>query len=168
MANSELQGKTFNIPDNVKNHLSKIFNAYKGDQTVEGFGRLRTLTSKDSITYEQIKRIKNFFDTYTGKRNDTPYLLNGGTIMKEWVNSALEDARQNIKGKKTSMSDIGMDNQFIDDHSKDGVRIDSHDSDVKKILRKEGIYNMGIMNDLINTINKNKQLWHTEHRFHQF
>jgi hypothetical protein len=167
MANSKLQGKSINIPENVKKHLKKIFNAYRGNKNVEGYERLKGLSEKDVITYEQLKRIKNFFDNYEGGRNTTPYLLNGGTMMKEWVNTVLQDARQNIEGKKKIMKDTGISNQYIKTHSKDGVKIDQHDSDTNKILRQEGIYSIGIMEGLIKTINKNKQLWQTEHQSHQ-
>ena len=96
MANSDLQGKEIEIPKEVKTHLGKIFNAYKGDKTAEGYNRLKNLMDKKNISYEQMKRIKNFFDNYNGKNKETPYLLNGGTLMKDWVNKSLEDARQYI------------------------------------------------------------------------
>jgi len=161
MANSSLQGKTFKIHDKVKKHLKKIFDAYKGDKTKEGYQRLRKLVDKDVISYEQLKRIKNFFDDFNGSVDDTSYLLNGGSIMKKWVNFTLENARKNIEGKKKSMKDVGMDNQYIKTHSKDGVKLDTHDSDVQKILRQESIYNMEIMKSLITNISKNKKLWQT-------
>lgn len=163
MANSKLQGKKTFIPEKVQNHLSRIFTAYKGDKTTEGYTRLKTLVDKDQITYEQMKRMKNFFDNYNGNRNASPYLLNGGTMMKDWVDGTLKDARKNIEGKKKSMKDVGMDNQYIKNHSKDGVRIDPHDSDTNKILRQEGIYSIGVMESLIKIIDKNKQLWHKHH-----
>ena len=43
MANSSLQGKCIKIDGEVKNHLLKIYNAYKGDKTNEGYGRLKNL-----------------------------------------------------------------------------------------------------------------------------
>ena len=162
MPNSKLQGKTMDIPEKVKTHLSRILTAYRGDKTVEGYSRLKTLTTKDTVSYEQMKRMKNFFDNFDGTVNDTSYLLNGGSLVKEWVEVSLKDARKNIEGKKKAMKDTGMANQYQKDHSKDGVKIDPHDSDTNKILRQEGIYNMGVMENLIKTINKNKQLWHTE------
>jgi methylglyoxal synthase len=72
-----------------------------------------------------------------------------------------------IEGKKKAMNSVGMPNQYIKTHTKDGVRIDPHDSDVKKILRQEGIYNIGIVDSLINEIYKNKKLWHKDNKFHQ-
>jgi len=168
MANSKLQGRKMFIPEKVQTHLSRIFTAYKGDETAEGYARLKKLVDKDQISYEQMKRMKNFFDNYDGNRNSTPYLLNGGTMMKEWINKTLKDARKNIEGKKKAMKDVGMSNQYQKTHSKDGVKIDPHDSDTNKILRQEGIYSIGIMEDLIKTIDKNKQLCLTEHQSHQY
>ena len=103
MANSKLQGKKTYIPEKVKTHLSRIFTAYRGDESVEGYARLKKLVDKDEISYEQMKRMKNFFDNYEGGKNETPYLLNGGTLMKSWVDKTLKDARQNIEGKKKAM-----------------------------------------------------------------
>jgi len=170
MANSGLQGKTIPIEDKVKKHLNKIFNAYKGNKTVEGYNRLKNLVDSDEISYEQLKRIKNFFDNFNGNINDTPYMLNGGTMMKKWVDYVLYVSRKGLEGKKKSMSDVGMDNQYIKNHSKDGIRIDPHDSDTNKILRQEGIYNIGIMDSLIKTIDKNKELWHKQNgnQSHQY
>jgi hypothetical protein len=163
MANSSLQGQSAPVHDKVKKHLNIIFNAYKGNKTVEGYSRLKNLVDSNEISYEQLKRIKNFFDSFSGDVNDTPYLLNGGTMMKKWVDYTLDKARKGLEGKKKAMSDVGMDNQYIKNHSKDGVRIDPHDSDTNKILRQEGIYNIGIMESLIKTIDKNKELWHKHH-----
>jgi hypothetical protein len=88
--------------------------------------------------------------------------------MKQWVNNTLSDARNNIEGKKKSMKDVGMNNQYSKDHTKDNVKIDSHSSGTDEILRQEGIYNIGVMEEIIKTIDKNKQLWHIEeHRYHQ-
>ena len=40
MANSKLQGQSFDIDKKIKNHLKKIFNAYKGAKDAEGYQRL--------------------------------------------------------------------------------------------------------------------------------
>ena len=164
MANSELRGNKIIIDDDINYHLKRIHNAYKGPKDVEGYERLRDLCDKKDISYEQLKRIKNFFDSFDGKIKDTPYLLNGGTKMKTWVLSKLEDMRNNVSGTKDVMSSIGMPNQ----HQKEkitipSVKIDSHDSDTNKILRQEGIYNIKVLNDLITEINKNKELCQDQH-----
>jgi hypothetical protein len=168
MANKELLGKEVTIPGKIKNHLLKIFNAYKGPKDVEGYSRLNKLKDETSISYENLKRIKNFFDTYTGNNKSTPYLLNGGSLVKNWVDETLGDLRQDVYGKKKIMSDIGMENQFTKSHTKDNLDItDTHTSTTDKIFKNENIYyNINMIDELINKINKNKQLWHKE--YHQY
>lgn len=164
MANSELIGTSFEIPENIIKHLKKIFNAYKGAKNVEGYKRLEELSDKNKITYEQLKLIKNFFDNYNGSTKGTTYLLNGGTIMKNWVTTTLDNARTKIQNSKNSKDTIGM-SEPSDIRNSTSVRIDSkeHDSDTNKILRQEGIYNMRLMENLITIIDKNKKLCLDQH-----
>ncbi len=161
MANSELRGGKILIDDDINYHLKRIYNAYNGPKDVEGYERLRGLCDNNNVSYEQLKRIKNFFDGYEGKNNETTYLLNGGTKMREWVKSKLDDMRNNISSKKKNMKNVGMTNQYQKDKISIGnVKIDTHDSDTNKILRQEGIYSIKVLDDLITEINKNKKLWH--------
>ncbi len=161
MANSKLQGGKILIDDDINYHLKRIYNAYKGPKDVEGYGRLRGLCDSDNVSYEQLKRIKNFFDDFGGKNSETSYLLNGGTKMKTWVQSKLNDMRDSIESKKKNMKNVGMPNQYQKEKiSIDGVKIDTHDSDTNKILRQEGIYSIKVLDDLITEINKNKKLCH--------
>jgi phosphorylcholine metabolism protein LicD len=164
MANSELQGKTFDIPENLKKHLKKIFNAYMGAKNIEGYKRLEELVNKDSVSYEQLKLIKNFFDNYSGNRKGTTYLLNGGTIMKNWVDLSLNNAREGVKNIKKSMDNIGMTSNS-DLKNLPSIKMDNkkHDTDTNKILRQEGIYNMRLMENLITIIDKNKKLCLDQH-----
>ena len=81
--------------------------------------------------------------------------------MKDWVNMSLSNMRNNIDSKKSSMKNVGMPNQYQKDEINiDNVKINNNDSDVKKILRQEGIYNIRVMEDFITIINKNKKLCH--------
>jgi len=164
MANSELAGKNFEIPEDINKHLKKIFNAYKGAKNAEGYQRLEGLIDKKDISYEQLKLIKNFFDNYSGERKSTTYLLNGGTLMKNWVNKTLTHARDGIKNIDNTMSDVGMPDKLnTKDLKVSRVNTQSRDSETNKILRQEGIYNMRLMENLITTINKNKRLCLDQH-----
>ena len=54
-----------------------------------------------------------------------------------------------------------MSNQYQKDKiGISSVKIDTHDSDMNKILRQESIYRIKVLDDLITEINKNKKLWH--------
>ena len=164
MANAKLKGITIVIEKDVNQHLKKIFNAYKGAKNIEGYKRLEELVDKDSISYEQLKLIKNFFDNYNGNRKGTTYLLNGGTIMKNWVDLSLNNAREGVKNIKKSMDNIGMTSNS-DLKNLPSIKMDNkkHDTDTNKILRQEGIYNMRLMENLITIIDKNKKLCLDQH-----
>ena len=169
MANSELRGGKILIDDDINYHLKRIYNAYKGPKNVEGYERLRGLCDSKNISYEQLKRIKNFFDGYEGKNNETPYLLNGGSKMKSWVQSKLDNMRSGVDSKKKNMSAVGMPNQYQKEKiSLPNPKNDTHDTDTNKILRQEGIYRIKVLDDLITEINKNKELCLTDNQSHQY
>jgi hypothetical protein len=164
MANSNLEGKYWDIHTELLNHLNKIFNAYKGDQTIEGYQRLRNLINKKEISYEQMKRIKNFFDNHEGGINDTTYLLNGGSKMKNWVDACLSDARQDIKGKKQSMMNIGMLNQFqkdggVKNQDTSGNRLKPMNvrSSSKTLSNNDGITECKLFGNLLKLIENNNK-----------
>ena len=99
--NSKLYDKTQGevlIPKNIKNNLINSFAQAKGaNENVEGFNRNKELQSQEKISYGQLKRIKNFFDTFGGKENELPFILNGGNVMKAWVNNELNKMRNNVR-----------------------------------------------------------------------
>jgi hypothetical protein len=104
--NSELKNRKFPIPDGVRDMLQTTLNNYNGDKTVDGYKRLNNLLSNDSITYQDMKRIKNFFDNYQGTDKSAEFILNGGEQMKNWVNSTLNQARNVIDNIKQAQKDI--------------------------------------------------------------
>lgn len=169
MANSELRNDKFLIDDDINYHLKRIYNAYNGPKNVEGYERLRGLCDQKKISYEQLKRIKNFFDGFDGTNKDTPYLLNGGTKMKNWVQTKLNNMRDSVNSKKKNMSAVGMNNQYQKENptSISKVYDKAHDSDTNKILRQEGIYRIKVLDDLITEINKNKELCLMDNQSHQ-
>jgi hypothetical protein len=164
MANSSLENKYWELDDELTNHLTRIFNAYKGDENVAGYKRLSDLIDSRECSYQQMKRIKNFFDTYDGTIKETPYLLNGGTKMKQWVDECLSNARQDVKGKKKSMMDIGMDNQFqkdggVRDQDSSGKRIKNTKtgSSARQVSDNRGIYEVEMFSKILNVINENNK-----------
>jgi len=117
--NSELKGRKFPIPDNVRKLLSNTLENYKGDKTIDGYKRLNNLLSMDGISYNEMKRIKNFFDKYNGSDKSAEYILNGGDAMKTWVNNTLNTATKSIHDFKQAKKNAGVKNAFIKTHNKD-------------------------------------------------
>ena len=88
------------------------------DENTEGYNRNKELQSQKFITYKQLKRIKNFFDSFKGNQKEPSFILNGGAEIKNWVNDELRKMRDYVKNTKTNKMNAGMMNQFIDPHKK--------------------------------------------------
>ena len=117
--NRELKGRKFPIGKGIRKHLTNILNNYNGDKSIEGYKRLNNiLNMEDGIEYNEMKRIKNFFDNYNGTADNIVYILNGGDEMKNWVNNTLDSATSAIRDIKKDKKEMGMKNSFIKNHIK--------------------------------------------------
>ena len=58
--NSELKNRSFKIPKEVRELLQNTLDNYNGDKTIDGYKRLNNLLSMDTISYQEMKRIKNY------------------------------------------------------------------------------------------------------------
>ena len=58
--------------------MQNVLNSYNGDKTANGYQRLTNILKMDGIMYNEMKRIKNFFDNYKGSDKSSEYVLNGG------------------------------------------------------------------------------------------
>ena len=122
--NSGLYGNMVPFPEQMRNHLMSCMNRANGvDQNSEGFKRNQELQGQDTISYQQLKRIKNFFDTFKGNPNEPSYILNGGNEMKSWVNITLNQMRSSPEMTKKNKMETGMENQFIKTHEKDSIDV---------------------------------------------
>ena len=117
--NNELKHRVFPLPEGIKKHLKSVLKNYTGDKTVDGYKRLNNILSMNAIKYNEMKRIKNFFDHYNGTDKSTEYTLNGGDEMKLWVDNTLGSATKAIKDDKQAKKDAGIQNAFIKSHEKD-------------------------------------------------
>ena len=116
--NNELKNRTFPLPDGVRKILQNTLDNYKGDKTVDGYKRLNNILNMKSISYHELKRIKNFFDHYNGSNKSAEFILNGGEPMKTWVNNTLYTATKAIRDFKQAKKDAGINNAFIKSHFK--------------------------------------------------
>lgn len=120
--NKDLYGNTVPIPEDVVKYLNQCFEAAKGaSETTEGYKRNQELREKKEITYQQLKRIKNWFDNFSGKDNDLPFILNGGHYVKSWVDKTLKSMRDDVRLPKEIKS-VVLPNQFIDSHEKNSIQ----------------------------------------------
>jgi hypothetical protein len=125
--NSNLYDRQAKLPESLIKHLKQCFNSTNGDTNTEGYKRNQELTKSGLVTYQQIKRIKNWFDSYNGNKEDAPFILNGGDRMNNWVNHALQQMRGSVDSGKKHKSDGGMANQYLDSHEKNNFNMnDKH------------------------------------------
>ena len=117
--NSDLKGRTFPLPDGIRKLLKEILNNYDGDRNVEGYKRLNNILDMKTISYQEMKRLKNYFDNFNGDINSDEYKLNGGDALKTWVNNTLNTATTSIRNFKQAKKEAGIPNAFIKSHNKD-------------------------------------------------
>jgi kynurenine formamidase len=135
--NSELYGKTYTVPQDVIEYLEQCNQAVgEVDETTEGFKRNKDLREKGEITYQQLKRMKNWFDNFNGHQDEPSHILNGGHYVKNWVEKTLKGDRDTIDANKQSKSEV-LPNQHIKPHEKDGMvsmnrPSQSHNSSINK------------------------------------
>ena len=121
--NKTLYNRKAKLPETLMKHLEDSFNSIDGDSNVEGYNRNKELRESGIATYQQLKRVKNWFDQYNGNKEDAPFILNGGDRMNTWCNHVLDHWRNSLEGSKKIKSDTGMSNQYIDTHQKDGFNV---------------------------------------------
>ena len=94
--NSSLYGKTIQIPDKMLEYLETCFEHIpNSDASIEGHKRNEELRNSGYVTYQQLGRIKHWFDNYIGDKTDAPFTLNGADYMKNWVDTTIDGLRRN-------------------------------------------------------------------------
>ena len=136
--NKNLYDRKAKLPDGLLKHLKQCFTSVDADSNTEGYNRNKEITDNGYVTYQQIKRIKNWFDGYGGKKEDAPFILNGGDRMKGWCDEVLRVWRDNDGSSKQHKSDAGMQNQYLDSHFKLGTG-SQHSSTADQLSVKEEI-----------------------------
>jgi hypothetical protein len=93
--NSNLYNKTIELPKEIVEYLQICFDHIpNSDSTVEGHKRNQELRDTGYVTYQQLGRIKSWFDNYSGDVTDAPYILNGADYMRNWVETTIQDMRK--------------------------------------------------------------------------
>jgi hypothetical protein len=106
--NSNLYNKQIELPKEVLEYLQTCFEYVpNSNPSIEGHKRNEELRNSGYVTYQQLGRIKNWFDNYDGDGTDAPYILNGADYMKNWVESTIQDLR-----KQGNLSDK-VDQEFM-------------------------------------------------------
>ena len=119
--NKDLYNKKIKVPDEIREHMRNSFSSISSESNDEGHKRNKELQEIEEITYQQLKRIKNYFDNHIGDAQEKSYVLNGGDYMKNWVNETLRFLRDDIYNIKKNRKEAGLPNQFNKEHQKDDL-----------------------------------------------
>ena len=95
------------LPEDVIVYLGQCFDSAHGaDENTEGYKRNKDLRDTKEVTYQQLKRMKNWFDEFNGHENELPHILNGGHYVKGWINNTLDSISTNMRGSTEINNDV--------------------------------------------------------------
>ncbi len=107
MANSELYNKKFPIPENIIKHIKSAIISYPNS---DGIKRAKFIVNNKHLTYQALKRIKNFFDGFDiNKDNKERFELAGGELMKNFINKTLDSNRKGVELSKKNKQFFNVD-----------------------------------------------------------
>lgn len=107
MANSELYGKTFSVPPDVLKYIQTVL---VSNPTGEGVKRAKFIVRNGVLTYQELKGLKHFFDTFNPQTgNQAQYALAGGDIMKAFIERTLQAERNAVETGKKVKQDMNVD-----------------------------------------------------------
>jgi hypothetical protein len=129
--NKNLYDRKAKLPDSLIKHLKDCFNSVEADSNTEGYNRNQDLVDNGYVTYQQIKRIKNWFDEFSGNEEDAPFILNGKHRMKNWCDEVLKVWRDNDSNSKDTKQEAGIQNTHLSSHEKNSFNLnDKHGTTV--------------------------------------
>ena len=104
MANSELLNTTYKLPSDV---LQSIQATLVSNPSGEGVKRAKFMLKNGQVTYQVLKRLKNFFDHFNPNSQDkSQYALAGGDLMRSFVERTLNANRDAVSRSKETRRDM--------------------------------------------------------------
>ena len=116
------------LPDGIRKRLEKVLDDNSdlrtmGNQSAkEAYDHLRDILSMDDgkgISFEEMKRMKNWFENHTNSKKTKQYELYGGDVMMNWVDNQLNTARRTAEGHRKARKAAGYTNAYKKEHTAD-------------------------------------------------
>ena len=129
--NSELYNKTYRIPPDV---LKYIQTTLVSNPNGEGVKRAKFMLKNGVVTYQVLKRLKNFFDNFNSEtQNNIQYALAGGELMKAFVDTTLNADRHAVaSGKKVKQDMTANPNSELMPYRAPSLNEDKKKKELKK------------------------------------
>jgi 8-oxo-dGTP pyrophosphatase MutT (NUDIX family) len=129
MANQELYNKTYKLPLNVLKHIQTTL---VSNPNGEGVKRAKFMLKNGVVTYQVLKRLKNFFDYFNPQSDDKmQYELAGGDLMKQFVDITLNADRHAVESSKKIKQDMTA-NPNSELHAYQTPRLNEEKQELKK------------------------------------
>jgi len=124
--NSQLYDERYKLPNDVLNTVNASFVKYPN---IEGSKRAKNLLKDKHVTYQQLKRLKNYFDS--ADTTQPQYQLAGGDGMKNFVEQILTSERSRVA--KSTESNSAVHNNLNNTLGTQNIGITSsiHENDEK-------------------------------------
>ena len=148
MANSQMEGKTYAVPENLRSFLG------------------------NAISYENLKMTKTRLTKAKKDGNMDEFNRKGGDAALKFIEETLKTDRNSIYGIKKIGMDTGRENQFIKNHDKDSSKNPTKVGGLpklnkgnisRKIMTNKEVYNESLNKELkkivylIEYMNNNKK-----------
>jgi 8-oxo-dGTP diphosphatase len=149
--NSKLYNNYYRIPDHILGYISSKIEEYS-DIECRGKKKANFLLREKKLTYQNLKKYKNFFDyqikkDYNLHNDDTSvddvnekyeFELSGGNLMRNFVEETLEKERKRLEDKKKISTELGgMYNQFNKETPHDNLKINTDSNFITESIKKE-------------------------------
>jgi 8-oxo-dGTP diphosphatase len=105
MANSQLLDKQYRIPPDVLKYIQTVL---VSNPEGEGVKRAKFMLKNGIVTYQVLKRLKNFFDHFDGG-DKVQYALAGGELMRSFIERTLNADRDAVARSKETKQDMTTD-----------------------------------------------------------
>lgn len=148
--NSKLYNNYYNIPEEILEYISSKLIEYS---TINCRGKKKAnfILKEKKITYQNLKKYKNFFDyqikkDYNLHTDDTSvddvnekyeFELSGGNLMRIFVEKTLDNERKKLEDKKKISTELGgMFNQYNKETPHDNLKINTKSNFVTESIKK--------------------------------
>lgn len=144
--NSKLYGNSYRVPNDILKIIKT--NIYKYPNS-EGIKRAKNIVNSGTLSYQNLKRLKNFFDnTNQGEQ----FELAGGNEMKLYIDKVLNSERNRVEKSTELKRDV------LPDNTKRGVEDVNIVSSIHESEEKE-IENVGLKKNVVAIIiDKDKRI----------
>lgn len=135
--NSNLYNNNYPVPENIISFLVLKLKEFNNINT-DGKKKAKHLIDNKVITYQNLKRYKNYFENNQNE-NDPEYQLNGGKLMKNFVENTLKREREKVYNSLKNKTDLGgLNDLFKKETEQNNLKINTNSNFIK-----EGILTIG-------------------------